>query len=212
ACLNLRDAQTSALIRNTRQLKRHTQEMPFSVSLLKRVSAGKEGVMKRFSCLLLFCVLTASTAFTQTKFPVEGVWKIAEVDWLGVKPADEAAPITNPQPGLMIFTKGYYSTVAVLSDQPRVAAAPAKDPQNLTDGEKIARHHNWRRFAASSGVYEIKGTTLIRRVMVAKNVQVMTRGTPTFWEFKLEGPNTLWLIPTGDLVKTEPRVKLTRLE
>jgi hypothetical protein len=48
--------------------------------------------------------------------------------------------------------------------------------------------------------------------MVAKNVAVMTRGTPTIWEFKLEGPNTLWLIPTGDLAATEPRIKLTRLE
>jgi hypothetical protein len=48
--------------------------------------------------------------------------------------------------------------------------------------------------------------------MVAKSVRVMTRETPTIWEFKLEGPNTLWLIPTGELTTTEPRYKLTRLE
>ena len=31
-------------------------------------------------------------------------------------------------------------------------------------------------------------------------------------EFKLEGLNTLWRIPTGDLTTTEPNYKLTRLE
>jgi len=31
-------------------------------------------------------------------------------------------------------------------------------------------------------------------------------------EFKLETPNTLWLIPTADESATEPRIKLTRVE
>jgi hypothetical protein len=47
---------------------------------------------------------------------------------------------------------------------------------------------------------------------VAKNVAVMTSGTPNIQEFKLEGPNTLWLIPTGDQAATQPRLKLTRVE
>jgi hypothetical protein len=48
--------------------------------------------------------------------------------------------------------------------------------------------------------------------MVAKNANVMARETPNVWEFKLEGPDVLWLIPTGDLAATEPRYKLRRLE
>ena len=111
----------------------------------------------------------------------------------------------------MIFTRGYFSTVTA-GLQPRTAAAAAKDRQRLTDAEKIARYEESRPVNASSGAYEIKGSTIIKRSMVAKSVRVMTRETPTIWEFKLEGPNTLWLIPTGELTTTEPRYKLTRLE
>jgi hypothetical protein len=163
--------------------------------------------VKRHALSIVLLSLATSAVFAQTKSPVEGVWKVSEVVWGGSRP-----DVTTPQPGLMIFTRGYYSTVTVMGQQPRAAAVPAKDPEKLTDSEKVARYEEWRPFGASSGAYEIAGSKLTRRVMVAKNVRVMTRGTPTVWEFKLEGPNTLWLIPTGDLVATEPRYKLTRLE
>jgi hypothetical protein len=162
----------------------------------------------RYALSAAFFLLSASGAFTQTKSPVEGVWKVTEV----VMPPEKGTTITDPQPGLMIFTRGFYSTVIVMAEQPRAGAAPAKDPQNLTDAEKIARYEEWKPFGASAGAYEIKGSTLTRRVLVAKNAHVMTRGAPTIWEFKQEGPNTLWLIPTADLAVTEPRIKLTRLE
>lgn len=169
--------------------------------------------MKRYALLLVFCVLGASGAvFAQTKSPVEGVWRIAEVTIPGSDPAEKGTTISNPQPGLLIFTKGYYSTVTVASGEPRVAVAPAKDPGNLTDAEKIALFAQWLPFFAHSGTYEIKGSTLIRRAIVAKNVAAMTRGTPNLQEFKLEGPNTLWLLPTPNQPATEPRIKLMRLE
>jgi len=168
--------------------------------------------MKRYALSLVFCVLSASAAFGQTKTSVEGVWKVAEVVMPSRNPAEKAATNSNPQPGLIIFTKGYYSQVLVPGGEPRTAVEPAKDPQNLTDAEKIALFEQWRQFTANSGTYEIKGTTIIRRAIVAKNVAVMTSGTPNIQEFKLEGANTLWLIPTGDQAATQPRVKLTRVE
>jgi hypothetical protein len=171
-----------------------------------------EAVMKRYALSILFCVLSASAAFAQTKTQVEGVWKVAEVVTPGRNPAEKGATDSNPQPSLIIFTKGYYSQVLVPGAQARTAVEPAKDPQNLTDAEKIARYEQWNQFVANSGTYEIKGSTIIRRVIVAKNVAVMTSGTPNIQEFKLEGPNTLWLIPTGDQAATLPRVKLTRVE
>jgi len=173
---------------------------------------GREVVMKRFALALVLCLLFTSAAFAQTKSPVEGVWGITELVFPSRNPAEKGATITDPQSNLIIFTRGYYSQVIVTAEKPRAAVAPAKDPQNLTDAEKIARYGQWRPFIASSGSYEIKGSTLIKRAIVAKNVEVMTKATPNIWEFKLEGPNTLWLIPTGDLAATEPRIKLTRLE
>jgi hypothetical protein len=168
--------------------------------------------MNRYILSLVFLVLLASTAFAQTKTPFEGVWKISEQIMPSTKPAEKGAVITNPQPSLIIFSRGYYSEVFVRGEKPRAAVAPAKDPQNLTDDEKIARYEQWRQFAANAGTYQIKGSTLIRRSIVAKNVNLMTRGTGHIQEFKFEGPNTLWLIPTVDESTIEPRIKLTRLE
>jgi hypothetical protein len=166
--------------------------------------------MKRYALTLVLFVLSASAAFAQTKSPVEGVWKIAEVIPASSNTTEKPTPITNPQPALLIFTKGYYSVVAVTGRDPRTSV-DAKDPQNLTDAEKLAFYEQWRAFAANSGTYEIKGSTLTRRASVAKNVGVMSRQEPLAVEFKMEGPNTLWLLPRADR-PNEPRVKWTRVE
>jgi hypothetical protein len=167
--------------------------------------------VKSYALSIVFCVLSATAVFAQEKRPVEGVWKIIEVVAPSSNPAEKGATTTdsNPQPSLVIFTRGYFSQLSVMGGQPRPAVEPAKDPQNLTDAEKIARFEQWRPFSATAGTYEIKGTTLSMRVMVAKSVQVMTSQTPLEWTLKLEGTNTLWLIGKS---ATEPRFKLTRLE
>ena len=166
--------------------------------------------MKRYAFTVVLSVLFTSAAFAQTKSPVEGVWKVAEVIPASSNTTEKPTPITNPQPGLLIFTKGYYSVVVVTGRNARTAVEP-KDPQNLTDAEKIASYEQWRAFAANSGTYEIKGSTLTRRATVAKNVNVMTRQEPLAVEFKMEGTNTLWLIPPADR-PNDPRVKWTRVE
>ena len=160
--------------------------------------------MKRYVLSFVFCVLSASGAFAQTKSPVEGVWKVAEV----VTPSGET--ISNPQPSLIIFTKGHYSQIAVTGTQSRAEVDPPKDPQKLTDAEKIARFEQWSPFSANAGTYVIKGTTLTLRPIVAKSVQVMSGQTPQELTFKVEAPNTLWLIPAEGA--TGAKRKLTRLE
>lgn len=166
--------------------------------------------MKRYALTLVLSVLSATAAFAQSKSPVEGVWKVAEVMPASSNTSDKPKPITNPQPGLLIFTKGYYSVVVVIGENPR-AVVEAKDRQNLTDAEKIAFYEQWRAFAANSGTYEIKGSTLTRRPSVAKNVGVMSGQAPIVAEFKMDGPNTLWLSPPAER-PNDPRVKWTRVE
>jgi hypothetical protein len=148
----------------------------------------------------------------QKKTQLEGVWKVAEV----VPPASSAnekpTSITSPQPGLLIFTKGYYSGMSVTATQPRTAAAAPKDPSNLSDAEKIARYEVWAPFIANAGTYEIKGSTLTLHPMVAKSPDVMASGSTITWELKPEGANTLWLIPPTERATTSPRIKFTRLE
>jgi hypothetical protein len=166
--------------------------------------------MKRYAFTLALSLLSASAAFAQTKSPVEGVWKIAEVIPASSSTTEKPTPITNPQPALLIFTKGYYSVAAVTGRDAR-SAVEAKDPKNLTDAEKLAFYEQWKAFAANSGTYEIKGSTLIRRPSVAKNVNVMTSQEPVTVEFKMEGPNTLWMLPSG-ASPNDARTKWTRVE
>jgi len=147
----------------------------------------------------------------QPKSPLEGVWKITE----RIVPGTDARAkevTSRPLPSVIIFTRGYYSEVYETGPDPRSTVARAKDPQNLTDAEKIARYEQWRPFNANSGTYEIKGTRLIIHPIVAKNLNQMSGGPGHTQEFKLEGPNTLLLLPIPEEAAIEPRIKLTRLE
>ena len=164
-----------------------------------------------FTALLSACLLAANTAFAQKKNQLEGVWKIVEV----IVPSQSAGKdttISTPQPGVLIFTKGYYSIIAIQSGRARTAAEAPKDPQNLTDAEKIARFTEWIPFVANSGTYEIKESTILRHPIVAKSVDVMNRQDPLADDFSLEGANTLRIIPAADRAGIRPKVKLIRLE
>ena len=181
-------------------------------SFRKSLAALLIGLLAASTLMMSLGAVGSPAAQDQKKATVEGVWKVAEVVVPGATPADKGTTITSPQPGLLIFTKGYYSSTAVTGREARPAVEPPKDPQNLTDAEKLARFEQWRAFAANAGTYEVKGSTIIRRPVVAKNPNVMDGTTPITSEFKLDGPNTLWLTPTGDSAATGPRVKYTRVE
>jgi hypothetical protein len=98
---------------------------------------------------------------------IEGVWKVTKVVTAGVVD-------TNPQPGLLIFTRGYYSTTRVTAGEARKQAPAPKDPAHLTDAEKIAFYNEWAGYGASAGTYEVTGNTIINHNIVAKMVRGMT--------------------------------------
>ena len=162
--------------------------------------------------VIALCLTIPTIGFTHKSFkpgPLEGVWKITEVTTTGANPAT----ISNPQPSLVIFTKGHYSFTSVNSEGPRPTFAAAKDPKKLTDAEKMARYEQWSPFSANAGSYDVKGTTLTRRPLVAKNETVMAKNSSIESEFKLDG-NTLSLTtksmpgqPAGEM-----RHKLRRVE
>jgi hypothetical protein len=158
--------------------------------------------------LLIVAPTLASAQVTSKPSPVEGVWKITEVVTTGANAATNA----SPQPSLVIFAMGHYSMLSIGGTTARTAVTPPKDPANATDAEKIAYYEHWRPFSANSGTYEVKGTTMTRRPMVAKNHSVMTAETPTVVEFKVEG-NTLWLTSksAAGQPESQTRTKLTRV-
>ncbi|HEX9424263.1 MAG TPA: hypothetical protein VF899_13550 [Pyrinomonadaceae bacterium] len=92
----------------------------------------------------------------------------------------------------------------------RTDSIPPDAGREPTDAEKIGLFEQWKWFVGISGSYEVKGSTVVMRPIVAKATWHMNRQTPQEPEFKLEGPNTLWLIPKATNVPL--RIKLTRLE
>jgi len=179
---------------------------------LSKSGAALVGLLVVSMLLVSLKAIGASAVQSQKKNELEGVWKVVEVVPPVSNPSEKAIPITNPQPGLLMFTKGYYSGIAITADQPRAAFAPAKDPNNLTDAEKIARYEHWSRVIANAGTYEFNGSTLTMHAMVAKNQERMTTASTVTYEIKLEAPKNFWLIPTADRAVSDPRVKFTRLE
>jgi hypothetical protein len=154
----------------------------------------------------------ASLGFAQAKpsaSSIEGVWRVTEL----VRTGANASTNSSPQPSLYIFTKGHYSLITVNGTKPRTASAAAKDPNKLTDAEKLARYEEWEAFSANAGTYEIKGTTLSRRALVAKSVSVMTATSPSTSEFKVDG-KTLVLVSKSAAGQpaSELRTTLTRVE
>ena len=162
--------------------------------------------------LLLLCT-TAVSAQSSTRKPIEGVWRVTEVDVTGA----DASSVANPQPGLIIFTRKYYSVMRVPGNQPR-SLFKGEDP---TNEEKIAAYDS---FVANSGTYEVAGATLTLHPMVARSPNFMAGGVVKN-QFQIEG-TTLWLIQKntdisvriGDRIApssgpaSETRVKLTRVE
>jgi hypothetical protein len=160
--------------------------------------------------LLTAFVLVSAVVSAQTvTSPLDGVWKITEVVTTGAN----AATVTSPQPSLLIFARGHYSWLSVGGATPRTQSPAAKDPAKLTDAETAARYAEWNPFTANSGTFETKGSTLSRRLLVAKNVGAMTAKNPQVHEFKIEG-NTLWLVQKSAASQpaSETRTKLTRVQ
>jgi hypothetical protein len=172
--------------------------------------------LRSLALVVVVSLVGGVQARAQAKSPVEGVWKVAEVQVTG-----GANPGTNakPQPGLYIFTRGHYSIMVINGDTPRTALPQGQGQgrgrgaqATLTDAEKIASYEHWAPFTANSGTYTIQGNMLTTKPLVAKNEGVM-QGAPQTREFKIEG-SALWLItkPPAGQAGAETRTKLTRLE
>ena len=157
---------------------------------------------KVIACMVsLLILVTAQSAVAQAN--LEGVWKVTEVTFTG----PNARTITNLQPGLFIFTKKHYSVQAVTGEKPR----PDLPQENATDAQIAAA---FRSFSANAGTYEIKGTTVTIRQMVAKNPNNMKPGSFVTFDFKIDG-NTLSLTPkvnTAGPIANPLTLKLVRLE
>ena len=123
-----------------------------------------------------------------------GAWRVTQF-------ADaNAAPITNPQPGLYIFTRQHYSFARIQGTRP-LPAYPSND--KATDADKVAV---FNALYLNTGTYTVTGNTLATKAMVAKSAFAIG-GAGNQYEFTVTGNNlVLTQKPSGAVIR------LVRLE
>ena len=130
---------------------------------------------------------------------LQGAWTITEVS---VSTPDTSWTEAHPQPGLYIFLEPHYSTLIVQGSEPRELFSD--DP---TDAERIAAFDP---FVANSGTYEVSGTTLTVRPLVAKRPNSMSDNSYTY-TYRVEGDtlrltlSTAWAPEGGEIRYTLAR-------
>jgi hypothetical protein len=159
--------------------------------------------------MTLFLLVPGLSVSQGTTSPIDGVWRVTELVTTGAKPSTNS----SPQPSLIIFARGHYSWMSFTGTIPRKQAAPAAAQGQLTDADKIARYEEWAPLTANSGTFEVSGTTITRRLLVAKNVNAMSATTPTVQQFtfKVEGQTLVLSGPAPGNPDIQQRFTLTRV-
>lgn len=126
----------------------------------------------------------------QSKNPLVGVWKLAEID---------GKPVAGES--VYIFTPRYFTRVHTLEK----TRPPYKDAAKPTTDEIVAAYNT---ITANAGTYEISGDTFVVNVAIAKNPGnrgVSQQKRP----FKVDGKTLTYTETVQGQLHT---VKLTRLE
>ena len=115
---------------------------------------------------------------------LEGAWRVTEV----VTTGPLGRTLGSPQPGLLLFTGGYYSYMLVTSDQPRLVPRGLATVEDMLDV--------WSPFTANAGTFEVSGNSMTRRPVVAKSPDTMAPGAFNQYTFRLSA-DTLWVTTVG---------------
>jgi hypothetical protein len=106
---------------------------------------------------------------------LEGVWTVVEII---NEYKDSTQIISNPQPGIWIFSEEYYSATWTSSAKER---KPYQQPFDPTSDEKLAAYSS---IVVNTGTYELTDTTLITYPVVAR-VPAFSGGK-AIYELKVE--------------------------
>ena len=116
---------------------------------------------------------------------LEGAWQVTEV----VTTGRIGRTLRSPQPGLLLFTGNHYSYTFVTTDQPR-----QPPPRGFASVEEML--DVWSPFTANAGTFEVSGSSMTRRPIVAKSPDTMAPGAFNEYTFRLSA-DTLWVTTVG---------------
>lgn len=128
--------------------------------------------------LVLGCLFTAPPAWAQSE--LEGVWQVVEASGTDDEGDWKAQ---NIQPSLFIFLDGYYSIAVVHGDEARPLMADDATRDSISPDEVFSI---FRPYTSNSGTYEISGSTLTTKPMVALWPNFMEGGSQIY-AFAVDG-------------------------
>jgi hypothetical protein len=171
--------------------------------------------MRMLKVILLAAVVSPLSA--QSNQSLQGVWRMVELT-IPDSPTGRRDPFgaysagthTQLQPELMIFTSRHYSRTTDTAAQPR-PTVPYKTPGMPTLEELQAE---WGPFVANAGTYEVSGSSVTLKAIVAKNPRAQSPQNFTRLAFRIAG-NTLWLTPIeteGGPITSPVTTKFARVE
>jgi hypothetical protein len=139
---------------------------------------------------------------------IEGAWKRTSVVVTGANASN-----TPQASNIYIYGKKYYAHV--IENQPRKPLPPPKDPNKVTDAEKIAAYEAWAPLNTHAGTYEIKGNTIIHHQMVSKAPTPAAgrppAGGPLLTDARIEANTIVRTVKSAD-GKSVTTTTYTRLE
>ena len=137
--------------------------------------------MTRFLFLgLTAAFLAIQQTEAQSKRPsIQGVWQTVEVTITG--PGARTIRIAEPRPNLIILTARHYSQIHDDAERPRPILA------NVTKASADELRAAWGGFAGDGGTYEVTGSVMTLRPVVAKNPAAMTPGAFISYSYTLDG-------------------------
>ncbi len=161
--------------------------------------------MRKLAILLVPAAMAASVmalrpAADDSQPAVEGVWKSVEVT---VTTADSTYTNEHTHPNLLIFSKRHYARMRIAGAEPRPEL-----PDEPSDELLLVA---WRPLRAHAGTYEVSGSEMTLKVIVAKSPNDTAEQRERTTAFELEGDvmhRTFTSSTTGD----QFRVKYVRVE
>ena len=133
--------------------------------------------MKTHVVACMVFLLAVPSALAQADKLV-GVWKLTEFG-PPVIPAMKREADTNPQPEIWIFTQKYCSIMGAIGEKLRPDL-----PEDPTEAQLLEA---WRPFNASTGTYEVSGSTITILPIVDKNPNAMNSRRALIQHFRFEG-------------------------
>ena len=121
--------------------------------------------------------------------PLNGAWET--VGMSGTNADGDDWKLEHVQPSLYVFQDGYYSEMLVQGNEARPLMADDATRESLTDEEIRSM---FMTFIANSGTYEVEGSSVTTRPMVALWPNFMEGGFYTF-TYRMEGE---WLYLSGE--------------